>query len=137
MRRCQTGPYYCNFEIICQKTTKPTFKTWSRPSWTPPQIQGRCTRIRRGLQETSSSENRYAPNAIVRLYLPAQLPGQVQHWQRKILNQERGDSFLQKTRMTTADLSLVLTILGIAYSVFNIPSNFMKRYVKPGLLKLC
>jgi MFS family permease len=60
----------------------------------------------------------------------------------KILNQETGDSFLQKTHMTTADYSLVLTIFGIAYSVFDVPSNFiMKRYVKPshwlGFLMLC
>lgn len=60
----------------------------------------------------------------------------------KILNKETGDSFLQKTHMTTADYSLVLTIFGIAYSVFDIPSNFiMKRYVKPsywlGLLMFC
>jgi MFS family permease len=60
----------------------------------------------------------------------------------KILNQETGDSLLQKTHMTTADYSLVLTIFGIAYSVFDVPSNFvMKRYVKPshwlGLLMFC
>jgi MFS family permease len=44
--------------------------------------------------------------------------------------------------MTTADYSLVLTIFGIAYSVFDVPSNFiMKRYVQPshwlGFLMLC
>lgn len=50
----------------------------------------------------------------------------------KILNQETGDSFLQKTNITTSDYSLVLTIFGIAYSIFDIPSNFiMKRYVRP------
>ena len=60
----------------------------------------------------------------------------------KILNQETGDSFLQRTHMTTADYSLVLTIFGIAYTLFDVPSNFiMKRYVKPshwlGFLMFC
>jgi len=50
----------------------------------------------------------------------------------KILNQETGDSFLQKTRMSSADYSLVLTIFGVAYTLFDIPANWiMKRYVRP------
>lgn len=50
----------------------------------------------------------------------------------KILNQETGDSFLQKTNMSSADYSLVLSIFGIAYTLFDVPSNWiMKRYVRP------
>lgn len=50
----------------------------------------------------------------------------------KILNQETGDSLLQRTGMTSVGYSITLTIFGIAYSVFDIPANFiMKRYVRP------
>lgn len=50
----------------------------------------------------------------------------------KILNQETGDSLLQKTNMNSTDYSIVLTVFGIAYTVFDIPANWiMKRYVRP------
>ncbi|KAI1371676.1 MFS transporter [Hypoxylon crocopeplum] len=50
----------------------------------------------------------------------------------KILNQETGDSFLQKTDMTSTDYSIVLTVFGIAYTLFDVPANWiMKRYIRP------
>ena len=50
----------------------------------------------------------------------------------KILNQETGDSLLQKTNMNSTHYSIVLTVFGIAYTVFDIPANWiMKRYVRP------
>lgn len=50
----------------------------------------------------------------------------------KILNQETGDSLLQKTGMNSAHYSIVLTVFGVAYTVFDIPANWvMKRYVRP------
>ncbi|CAM1508741.1 Fc.00g055890.m01.CDS01 [Cosmosporella sp. VM-42] len=50
----------------------------------------------------------------------------------KILNQETGDSLLQQTKMNSAQYSIVLTVFGIAYTVFDVPANWiMKRYVRP------
>lgn len=50
----------------------------------------------------------------------------------KILNQETGDSFLQRTNMSSIDYSVVLTIFGVAYTLFDVPANWiMKRYVRP------
>lgn len=50
----------------------------------------------------------------------------------KILNQETGDSLLQQTGMTDAQYSLVLTVFGVAYTLFDVPANWiMKRYIRP------
>jgi MFS family permease len=52
----------------------------------------------------------------------------------KILNSETGDSFLQSTGMTARDYSITITLFAIAYSVFDVPSNWiMKRYVRPSV----
>ena len=60
----------------------------------------------------------------------------------RILNQETGDSLLQQTNMNSAQYSIVLTVFGIAYTVFDVPANWiMKRYIRPShwlaLLMLC
>lgn len=50
----------------------------------------------------------------------------------KILNQETGDSLLQQTGITEVQYSIILTVFGIAYTLFDIPSNWiMKRYTRP------
>ncbi|KAJ5292106.1 hypothetical protein N7478_001357 [Penicillium angulare] len=52
----------------------------------------------------------------------------------KILNQETGDSLLQKTGMRAIDYSLTITVFSIAYSIFDVPSNWvLKRYCRPSL----
>ena len=50
----------------------------------------------------------------------------------KILNSETGDSFLQSTHMSTNDYAITITLFAIAYSAFDVPSNWvLKRYVRP------
>lgn len=52
----------------------------------------------------------------------------------KILNQETGDSFLQSTNMTARDYSICITLFAIAYSIFDVPSNWvLKRYFRPSI----
>ncbi|OQD85593.1 hypothetical protein PENSOL_c097G05563 [Penicillium solitum] len=50
----------------------------------------------------------------------------------KILNQETGDSLLQRTGMTAETYSITITIFSVAYSIFDVPSNWvLKRYCRP------
>ncbi|KAF2120999.1 major facilitator superfamily domain-containing protein [Lophiotrema nucula] len=50
----------------------------------------------------------------------------------KILNSETGDSFLQRLNMTAREYSIAITLFAIAYSAFDVPSNWvLKRYARP------
>ncbi|KEF52328.1 uncharacterized protein A1O9_11568 [Exophiala aquamarina CBS 119918] len=50
----------------------------------------------------------------------------------KILNSETGDSLLQNLRMDGQKYSIVITLFAVAYSAFDVPSNWiLKRYVRP------
>ncbi|KAI1488535.1 MFS transporter [Biscogniauxia mediterranea] len=52
----------------------------------------------------------------------------------RVLNQESGDDMLQKTGMTTQGYSLTVTLFSLAYTVFEVPSNWvMKHYVRPSV----
>jgi MFS family permease len=60
----------------------------------------------------------------------------------RVLNAETGDSLEQQTGLTDAGYSIMLTLFAIAYSLFDIPSNWvLKRYARPsywlGSLMLC
>ncbi|OJI96491.1 hypothetical protein ASPVEDRAFT_23500 [Aspergillus versicolor CBS 583.65] len=60
----------------------------------------------------------------------------------RLLNSETGDSLEQQTGMTDTWYSLALTLFAVAYSLFDVPSNWiMKRYARPsywlGALMLC
>ncbi|KAI3058776.1 hypothetical protein CBS147353_10669 [Aspergillus niger] len=60
----------------------------------------------------------------------------------RVLNAETGDSLEQQTGLTDAGYSVTLTLFAIAYSLFDIPSNWvLKRYARPsywlGALVLC
>lgn len=60
----------------------------------------------------------------------------------KVLNQETGDDLLQKTHMTANGYALTVTLFSLAYTIFEVPSNWvMKHYVRPslwlGILLLC
>ncbi|GLA67594.1 hypothetical protein AtubIFM54640_011262 [Aspergillus tubingensis] len=60
----------------------------------------------------------------------------------RVLNAETGDSLEQQTGLTDAGYSVTLTLFAIAYSLFDIPSNWvLKRYARPsywlGALMLC
>lgn len=50
----------------------------------------------------------------------------------KVLNEETGDSLLQQTNMSLTQYALVVTCFSIAYSLFEVPANWiMKNYVRP------
>ncbi|KAH9843442.1 MFS transporter [Teratosphaeria destructans] len=50
----------------------------------------------------------------------------------KILNSETGDDLLQQTGMTSTDYAVAISLFSIAYTLFDVPSNYiMKRYVRP------
>ncbi|KAI0883064.1 MFS transporter [Annulohypoxylon maeteangense] len=52
----------------------------------------------------------------------------------KVLNQETGDDLLQKTGMTASGYSLTVTLFSLAYTLFEVPSNWiMKHYVRPSI----
>lgn len=52
----------------------------------------------------------------------------------RVLNQETGDSFIQKLDITQTQYAIVLSLFSIAYGLFEVPSNWiMKRYVRPSL----
>ncbi|KAI2602191.1 MFS transporter [Hypoxylon sp. NC1633] len=52
----------------------------------------------------------------------------------KILNQETGDDLLQRTGMTASGYSLTVTLFSVAYTLFELPSNYvMKHYVRPSV----
>ena len=60
----------------------------------------------------------------------------------KVLNSETGDSLLQRTGMDENGYAITLTLFSIAYTVFEIPSNWiLKRYSRPsywlGTLLFC
>lgn len=50
----------------------------------------------------------------------------------KILNSETGDSLLQVLHMDSQKYSIAITLFAVAYSAFDIPSNWiLKHYVRP------
>lgn len=50
----------------------------------------------------------------------------------KVLNQETGDSLLQRTGMNNMDYAVAVSLFSLAYALFEVPSNWiMKRYVRP------
>ncbi|KAK5400791.1 hypothetical protein LTR06_011251 [Exophiala xenobiotica] len=50
----------------------------------------------------------------------------------KVLNQETGDSLLQKLHMTPHQYSIVITLFAIMYSAFDVPANWvLKRHIRP------
>jgi MFS family permease len=52
----------------------------------------------------------------------------------KVLNKETGDDMLQQTHMTTTDYAVAISLFSVAYTLFEVPSNWiMKRYVRPSL----
>lgn len=52
----------------------------------------------------------------------------------KVLNQETGDDLLQKTGTTPSQFAIAVSLFAVAYTIFEIPSNWiMKRYVRPSL----
>ncbi|KAI1340353.1 MFS transporter [Xylariaceae sp. FL0016] len=52
----------------------------------------------------------------------------------KVLNQESGDDMLQQTGMTASGYSLTVTLFSLAYTLFEVPSNWiMKHHVRPSL----
>ncbi|OQU96407.1 hypothetical protein CLAIMM_02492 [Cladophialophora immunda] len=60
----------------------------------------------------------------------------------KVLNEETGDDLLQQTHMTSTGYAITLSLFSVAYTLFELPSNWIiKRYVRPsiwlGLLLLC
>ncbi|KIY00065.1 uncharacterized protein Z520_03750 [Fonsecaea multimorphosa CBS 102226] len=60
----------------------------------------------------------------------------------KVLNQETGDDLLQQTHMTPNGYAITLSLFSVAYTLFELPSNWIiKRYVRPsvwlGVLLVC
>ncbi|OTB00186.1 hypothetical protein M426DRAFT_15740 [Hypoxylon sp. CI-4A] len=52
----------------------------------------------------------------------------------RVLNQETGDDLLQKTGMTANGYALTVTLFSVAYTLFEVPSNWiMKHYVRPSV----
>ncbi|OAA55216.1 Major facilitator superfamily domain, general substrate transporter [Niveomyces insectorum RCEF 264] len=52
----------------------------------------------------------------------------------KVLNEEDGDSLLQQTNMTSGGYAIAVTLFSVAYTLFEVPSNWiMKHYVRPSL----
>ncbi|KAI5917585.1 MFS transporter [Camillea tinctor] len=52
----------------------------------------------------------------------------------RVLNQESGDDMLQQTGMTAQGYALTVTLFSLAYTVFEVPSNWvMKHYVRPSV----
>ena len=52
----------------------------------------------------------------------------------KVLNEETGDDLLQQTNMTADGYALTVTLFSLAYTLFEVPSNYvMKHYVRPSL----
>lgn len=50
----------------------------------------------------------------------------------KVLNQETNDDLLSQTGTTSTGFAISLTIFSIAYTLFEVPSNWiLKRYVRP------
>ena len=52
----------------------------------------------------------------------------------KVLNSETGDDLLSQTHMTANGYAITVTLFSLAYTVFEVPSNWiMKHYVRPSL----
>ncbi|KAI1391702.1 MFS transporter [Hypoxylon trugodes] len=52
----------------------------------------------------------------------------------RVLNKETGDDMLSKTGMTSNGYALTVTLFSVAYTVFEVPSNWiMKHYVRPSV----
>lgn len=52
----------------------------------------------------------------------------------KVLNAETGDDLLQQTGMSNSGYALTVTLFSIAYTLFEVPSNWiMKHWVRPSV----
>lgn len=52
----------------------------------------------------------------------------------KILNAETDDSFMQSLNLSANDFAMAITVFSIAYSVFDVPANFvLKHFFRPSL----
>ncbi|KAF2475006.1 MFS general substrate transporter [Lindgomyces ingoldianus] len=52
----------------------------------------------------------------------------------KVLNAETRDDLLQQTHMTSNNYALTVTLFSLAYTLFEVPSNWvMKHYVRPSM----
>lgn len=49
----------------------------------------------------------------------------------KVLNQEDGDDLLTETNMTNFQFTIALMVFLIAYALFEVPSNYMLKRLKP------
>lgn len=49
----------------------------------------------------------------------------------KVLNQEEGDDLLTETNMTNLQFTIALMVFLIAYALFEVPSNYMLKRMKP------
>jgi len=76
------------------------------------------------------------------------LPGQIKHRKREgrlysspsissytyvsqVLNQEDGNDLLTETNMTNFQFTIALMVFLIAYALFEVPSNYMLKRLKP------
>jgi len=76
------------------------------------------------------------------------LPGQIEHRKREgrpnsspstssythvsqVLNQEDGNDLLTETNMTNFQFTIALMVFLIAYALFEVPSNYMLKRLKP------
>jgi len=49
----------------------------------------------------------------------------------KVLNQEEGNDLLTETKMTNFQFTIALMVFLIAYALFEVPSNYMLKRLKP------
>ena len=49
----------------------------------------------------------------------------------KVLNQEEGDDLLSETGMTNLQYTIALMVFLVAYALFEVPSNYMLKRMKP------
>jgi MFS family permease len=49
----------------------------------------------------------------------------------QVLNQEEGNDLLTETNMTTFQFTIALMVFLIAYALFEVPSNYMLKRLKP------
>lgn len=49
----------------------------------------------------------------------------------KVLNQDEGDDLLTETNMTNLQYTIALMVFLIAYALFEVPSNYMLKRMKP------
>jgi sugar phosphate permease len=59
----------------------------------------------------------------------------------KVLNQDEGDDLLTETGMTNSQYTIALMVFLVAYALFEVPSNYMLKRMKPSrwiaFLMLC